>query len=129
VFSKDLPLIKKGQTCQIASEIQTLEGRISFLSPVLDPATRTATARVVMDNADGNLRPGTATVSGKTDAGILIVPVQAVQTVDGKAVVFVKAGDAYTLRPVAVGRRTPSHVEILLLSDAAPRAMLKSCPD
>ena len=116
VFSKDLPLIKKGQTCQITSEIQTLEGRISFLSPVLDPATRTATARVVMDNANGNLRPGlfvTATVSGKADAGILIVPAQAVQTVDGKAVVFVKAGDAYTLRPVAVGRRTPSHVEIL----------------
>lgn len=116
VFSKDLPYLKKGQFCQITMDHQTLKGQFIFLSPVLDPKTRTATARVVMDNSSGTLRPGqfvNATVSGKPGAATLVVPATAVQMVNGKTAVFVKDGDAYMLRPVSLGRSNLSHVEIL----------------
>ncbi|MEN8127762.1 MAG: efflux RND transporter periplasmic adaptor subunit [Planctomycetota bacterium] len=116
VFSKDLPFLKKGQPCQIAMETQTFKGRFSFLSPVLDPKTRTATARIVADNTEGHLKPGlfvSATVFGKADAGKLVVPAAAVQTVNGETCIFVQNGDEYALRHVTAGRSDTTHVEIV----------------
>ncbi len=115
VFAKDLPLIAKGRKCTMTADHQIVEGEISFVSPVLDPTTRTATARVVVDNASGQLRPGlfvTAVLYGSADAEGLVIPAQAVQTVDGNPCVFVEEAEGYALRPVTVGRRNAEHVEI-----------------
>lgn len=116
VFAKDLPFVEKGQTCRISLENQTLDGRIDFISPVLDPRTRTATARVILDNPDGRLRPGlfvTANLFEDVSTGRLIVPRAAVQTVNGEPCVFVPEARGYALRPVTPGHSSAEYVEIL----------------
>ncbi|MEM9191429.1 MAG: efflux RND transporter periplasmic adaptor subunit [Myxococcota bacterium] len=59
-YTADLPTIAVGQPVEFTvSEFtdETFEGEISFVDPVLDPRTRTAKVRVVLEN-DGRLRPG-----------------------------------------------------------------------
>ncbi len=116
VFPNDLPFVARGQTCYITTGGQTLEGTISFISPVLDSNTRTATARLIVDNAEDDLRPGlfvAAMIYGKAAEGALVIPAEAVQTVNGKSCVFINDGADYELCPVILGRGNADHVEIL----------------
>ena len=49
---------------------ETFEGRVSFIDPVINPMTRTATIRVAVDNPDRTLKPGmfaSATISVELD--------------------------------------------------------------
>ena len=115
VFAKDLLRVAKGRKCTMTSDHQTFAGEISFVSSVLDPTTRTATARVVVDNANGQLRPGlfvTAVIYGSADTEGWVIPAAAVQTVNGTPCIFVEEEHGYALRPVTVGRRNATHVEI-----------------
>jgi cobalt-zinc-cadmium efflux system membrane fusion protein len=85
------------------------DGSVASVGAAIDPATRTAEVRVEVDNGDGRLRPGMfaeAEIRGRVSAS-LAVPVSAVQSVEGKPVVFVPlAGkpDTFLKRPVTLGR-------------------------
>jgi cobalt-zinc-cadmium efflux system membrane fusion protein len=73
-----------------------------------------ASARVVLPNPDGVWRPGlfvTATVFNPVAADV-VIPRRALQTLDGKTVVFVVADDHFVARPVTVGRVGRSRAEI-----------------
>lgn len=58
--------LKSGQTIKLEIETSSapvsLEGKIIYLAPVVDPASGLQKVRVLFDNADGRVRPG---VSGK----------------------------------------------------------------
>ena len=117
VYQKDLPYVHVGQTVDISikqSEISR-QGAIAYISPVVSEETRAATARVVLPNQDGLWRPGLF-VDARVTALQLRVPVliekEAIATVDGKAVVFVKTGESMRLRQVAVGRENDTSAEI-----------------
>ena len=60
VYQKDLNKIKVGQNAKVAIGSIDIEadGRISYLSPVVDEKTRTASARVILNNRIGKWRPG-----------------------------------------------------------------------
>lgn len=90
-------------------------GTVAYLSPIVDQATRTASARVVLPNDDGGWRPGlfvTATVFDPAPAAV-VVPRRALHTVDGSAAVFVVEGDRFAARPVIVGKVGRRNAEIL----------------
>ena len=122
VYQKDLPVILKGQAVLIAtrhgSSIGQSEfrGVIDWVSPTLSEATRSATARVILDNMDRRWRPGlfvNGTVAiAKTEAGI-VIPRSALQNVEDRTVVFVQEGDEFELRPVQLGRTDTHRVEIV----------------
>ncbi|MGF1529774.1 MAG: efflux RND transporter periplasmic adaptor subunit [Puniceicoccaceae bacterium] len=60
-YEMDKPWLRFGQTVTFTAEAlpgQSIEGRISFIPPVLDPATRTFKVRVNVANEDLRLRPG-----------------------------------------------------------------------
>ena len=42
-----------------------------------------------------------------------MVPLSALQTMEGRDVVFVRSGDRYTARPVQLGKRDGRQVEVL----------------
>ena len=123
VYQKDLPFIRPGQHATIfvrygliGHEI-SVAGIISWLSPTLDEKTRSATARVVIANPDEIWRPGlfvgAKVVIAKTRADI-VVPLTALQTLDGKTVVFIKREDGhFEPQPVTLGRRDQQQVEVL----------------
>ena len=116
VYQKDLSRIELGQKVMIAvGDEVAVEGSISYVSPVVDEATRTTQARVVLPNPDGRWRPGSF-VSGswaaeQVEVGLL-VPTSAVQMLEGGTCVFVETADGFEPRPVQVGRTNDTHVEI-----------------
>jgi Cu(I)/Ag(I) efflux system membrane fusion protein len=60
-YQSDLSWLRYGQTVEFESDAvpaRTFDGRIAFISPTLDPETRTATVRVSVGNPDRELRPG-----------------------------------------------------------------------
>jgi len=90
-------------------------GTISYVTPVVDPATRTATARIVLPNPDGRWRPGlfvTATILTPVRAAT-VIPHDAIQTVEGKPSVFVAEGERFEPREVVIGRMGRTNVEVI----------------
>jgi Cu(I)/Ag(I) efflux system membrane fusion protein len=60
-YESDLPWLHYGQEVSFTAESApgaAFEGRIAFIDPVLDPATRTVRVRVNAPNLDGRLKPG-----------------------------------------------------------------------
>ena len=118
VYQKDLVMIRQGQTVviEIGHGIPQVTGKIAWVGPLVGEATRTATARVVLVNPEGTLRPGlfvTARVAvGNTATGI-VVPKSALQTFEERSVVFVQDEDGFEPRPVDLGRQNATQVEIL----------------
>lgn len=118
IYQKDLVSIRKGQTVgiEIGHGIPSVEGKIAWVGPQVDEGTRTAKARIVLPNPDGSLRPGlfvTAKVAvGSSPAG-LVVPKSALQTFEGKTVVFVRTDKGFEPKPVELGRENGTMVEIL----------------
>ncbi len=60
-YESDLAWLRYGQAVRFEAEAypgEPFEGRIAFLSPVLDPSTRTVKVRVNVENTKGQLKPG-----------------------------------------------------------------------
>ncbi|MFG0283605.1 MAG: efflux RND transporter periplasmic adaptor subunit [Phycisphaerales bacterium JB039] len=118
VYPKDLGAVKPGAAARIAWDHGPAEavGTIDYISPLLDPHTRTAMARIILPNPDGAWRPGTF-VQGHVDVDAapadIVVPGEALQQLDGRPVVFVQTPDGVEPREVEVGRRGDSTVEIV----------------
>ncbi len=118
VFERELGHIRPGDAVEISPQTNlgaTLDGHVAQVGDVIDLETRTAPVRVVVDN-DGSLRPGQSVVAKihtkATKAG-LVLPLEAVASIDGKPTVFV-AHDETSVEPRAVtlGARDGSHVVI-----------------
>ena len=117
IYQKDLPLIRPGQhvAVTVGSAVGKVNGKISYVGPIVGERTRTALARVVLDNTSGMLRPGTfvtAEVLVDKVAAKVAVPKDIIQDMDDKPTVFVWTGHAFEPRTVSVGRVNDTFVEI-----------------
>ncbi|MBC8403383.1 MAG: efflux RND transporter periplasmic adaptor subunit [Candidatus Marinimicrobia bacterium] len=118
VYQKDLIYIKIGQMAEIDSgqELPPVTGTISYISPILDQHTRTATARVILKNSDGLLRPGLF-VTGKVIVENInvdiAIPKTALQSIDDQSSVFIKTQKGFEPKPVHLGKTNEHVVEIL----------------
>src|SRR3954463_8457494 len=119
VLERDMARVRVGQHARLtiaADPDRIFRGRVEFLYPALNPATRTLQARIELANPDLLLRPGMygdAFIElGASDA--VAVPEEAVVDTGGTQYVFV-AGSAGQLAPrrVAVGSRAEGWVEIV----------------
>jgi cobalt-zinc-cadmium efflux system membrane fusion protein len=121
VYARDLPRIRKGQavTIRAAGVPDAAKGVISYVGPVVGEATRTAVARVTLPNPGMVWRPGLfvlAKVNVEEAKAAVAVPDAAVQTVDGRTVVFVAtddAGTSFEARPTVIGRTDGEWVEVV----------------
>lgn len=116
VYQSALPTVRVGQPVHVVGPGSGLEaeGRVSYIAPVVDQATRTASARVVLPNPTGAWRPGlfvTVTALTPTPAPVVVAS-EAVHRLEGEAVVFVVDGERFVPRPVVVGRRGRTRVAI-----------------
>lgn len=79
-------------------------------------ASQSTVARATLRNDDGLWRPGAAVkarIVVATKAAAQVVPLTAVQTLEGRDVVFVRSGDTYTARAVTLGARDAQKAEVL----------------
>ncbi len=120
VFEMDAPMVVVGAPVMVtvgALPGRRYPGRVVFLQPELDEATRTLTARIEVANRDGGLRPGMYATVEVTAAGrsALAVPLESVLPTGTVSLVFVNRGDGTFLpRPVVTGARGDSLIEIRL---------------
>jgi cobalt-zinc-cadmium efflux system membrane fusion protein len=115
----DVGAVYEGQKVTISasgSGLPDVAGVVSFVSPVIDEETRTVLARIQIPNESGQWRPGLfvrADVSTDRLEVPVLVPKDAVQTIEGESVLFVLDGDAFEIVDVICGRSTKTHVEIV----------------
>jgi Cu(I)/Ag(I) efflux system membrane fusion protein len=108
--------LKDTVTIQVASfPGEQFEGKVTFIDPVLDPASRTARVRIEVSNKKGRLRPGMFaeavihTPEGKAPEAPLVVAHSAVLFTGERSLVFVEvaaqATPTYEAREVQLGPR------------------------
>ncbi|MEZ5418097.1 MAG: efflux RND transporter periplasmic adaptor subunit [Vicinamibacterales bacterium] len=119
VFEKDLGKVRQGQAATVTVDAypdQRFPGTVAVVGGTVDPRTRTVPVRVEVANADARLKLDMfARVDLATDATQpgLAVRREAVQTLEGRQVVFVKSGDTdFMVREVDTGRLSGPLVEI-----------------
>lgn len=95
-FEKDLSQLSVGAAASVsvaAYPERRFSGKLTFVSPTMDAASRTVKARIELPNGDGLLKPGmfaTAQLASRLSARVLMVPGSAVTLMDGKTSVFVQ---------------------------------------
>ncbi len=113
VYEKDLGRIRVGSGASITAEAypgRIFRGRISYVDPTLDTATRTGQVRVDLANPGQQLKIGMyvniafATVGG-AESTAPTVPTAAVQNINNQQVLFVatKEPNVFVMRPVRLG--------------------------
>ncbi|MGD2114287.1 MAG: efflux RND transporter periplasmic adaptor subunit [Acidobacteriota bacterium] len=122
VFERDLAAVHRGDEVEVRVESfpeRTFEGEVTYLSPEVDPETRTVRARIDVPNPDGLLRPGMFADVRLTDphvAGVetLVVPQAALVRRGEERLVFEPLdGGRFVARAVETGRRVDGVVEVL----------------
>lgn len=95
-----------------------MQGTITYVAPALDETSRSLPIRVTLETPDPRLRSGLfgsiELVGGTADERVIVVPADAVATLDGQTVVFAIGDepDAFVPRPVALGRRAGGLFEV-----------------
>lgn len=118
VAALDLAFVHEGQTVQVTGPVPGLrtDARLIFISPSLDSQTRAAHAVAEMPNAGGGWRPGifvTAAIQTSEQPVEVMVPRDAIQTVDGGTVVFVRTQKGFEKRQVRLGQGDDRSVEVV----------------
>jgi cobalt-zinc-cadmium efflux system membrane fusion protein len=117
VSQRDIHAVHEGQTVAVnqGRTVWPIKGTIQYVAPVLDERSRTATARVVLDNAEGHWLPGmfvTATVQTGETLVPVAVPRSALFTMHGETVLFVAEDGGFEVRHVVTGRQDEFRLEI-----------------
>jgi Cu(I)/Ag(I) efflux system membrane fusion protein len=123
-------LVAVGQRASVSFSAEpgrAREATVTFVSPTLDPGTRTARVRLELPNEGGALRPDAfANVELRVPRGErLLVPASAVVYAGPRRVVFVDLGDG-RLRPteVVLGSGDGERVEVVSGLEAGQRVVV-----
>jgi HlyD family secretion protein len=119
VVEKDLRQLQSGDVTRVEVDAfpgETFMGRIARVSPILDPATRTAPIEVEIPNPSYRLKPGMYARVGitlDTTKDALVVPANALVDLGGRRGVFQPLSETAVFRSVQVGNEQGELVEIL----------------
>ncbi|MEM9848836.1 MAG: efflux RND transporter periplasmic adaptor subunit [Bacteroidota bacterium] len=123
-YEEDLANINIGSTIEFTTPAlpnQTFKSRVTFVDPIIDPNTRTASIRVEVNNTNRQLKPemlvyGKLTTKNDKQTQ-LIVPKTAVLWTGKRSVVYVKVPDtkipAFQYREVELGAAMGDNYQIM----------------
>lgn len=119
VFEKDLSHIQTGKAVQVRVASypgRVFQGRITYVADIIEPKTRTAKVRCVVDNNAGLLKLEMfATIDIPIDRAnsVLAVPDSSIQQIEGKPVVFVRKSEReFEKRNIQTGIASGGYTEI-----------------
>jgi len=116
VSAEDAGRIASGDRASISLPEGEVQATVRSITPGVDAESRAATVILSLSGV-GGLRPGQAisariyTRDAQTSGGIS-VPEEAIQTVEGRDVVFVRTATGFTAAPVIVGQRSAGRAQI-----------------
>jgi membrane fusion protein, heavy metal efflux system len=117
ISQDNISLIEPGQKVTIGlPDGSKPEGEIEFVSPIIASESRTAMARVILQNPTGKLRPGAFVDAGivvPSQAEGVVVPKSAIQLVYDHTCVFVWSEGDFELKEVKTGVTDGKQIEIL----------------
>ena len=123
VFERDLARLRVGTGANITSDAfpnRIFRGRVTYIDPQLDEATRTAKARVEIANPVRELKIGMYVrvafgSLGNAERTVPVVPTTAVQNINDQQIIFVPTSDpnVFELRPVRLGPESEGRYQIL----------------
>jgi cobalt-zinc-cadmium efflux system membrane fusion protein len=120
VYEKDLGQVRVGQSASITVESYPEDhftGRIVSIGDLIEPQTRTAAVRCQVANPNARLKLdmlATIQLPTSTKRATLSVPSEAIQTIEGKSVVFVRSSPSrFSVRQVETGVATEGRTEIV----------------
>lgn len=123
VFERDLARVHTGSGASVTSAAypgRVFRGRVTYVDPQFDAATRTAQVRVEVSNPGQALKLGMFVnvgfgALGTAEATAPTVPASAVQTIAGHTVVFLVTADpgTYVMRAIRVGAETQGRYPVL----------------
>jgi len=111
-------LIRPGQVVGFNVEAfpgRAFDGKVAYVSPAVDQATRTFAVEALVDNTDRVLKPGffaKGVVRTHVDENVLAVPEDAISTLAGVSTVYVIDGGKARQQQVSLGARKGKLVEI-----------------
>ena len=126
IYETDLSWIKVGDEIEYSIQSlpgETFRGKISYIDPLIDPASRVAKARIEVSNPKGKFKPemfasGTIKAALNSNTATLSVPKSAVLWTGKRSVVYVKNtsenGISFKLREVTLG---PSLGDTYIIED------------
>ncbi len=119
VYESELPFVRIGSSATMTLSYipgRTWKGHVSFISPTVDPMTRTVKVRVEFDNRDGALKPDMfADVEiQQPPHNAVVVPASAVLQTGTRSIIFVVKGEGnFDPREVQIGTATDQYAEVL----------------
>ena len=120
LFEQDLQHVRVGSMAHMevsAYPGSHVMGRVSFVYPTVDPATRTNKVRVSVANRDLSLKPGMfATIHFDAVVGedIIAVPTEAILVTGERNLVFVRQSDGMLYsREITLGARAGANVHVI----------------
>jgi len=119
-YEQDIRYLNKGQNVSLSVRSipgETFEGKTDWVSYSLEKQTRTMPVRAVIENPNQKLRAGmfgTARISTGKERNVAMIPIDAVQTIEGEQVVFIPGNEEGSYKPVEVmlGSENEGYVEI-----------------
>ena len=118
LFPRDVAKVHVGQTVRVKSGDTDFagQGKVIYVAPFGTSSNQTLTARVQLENAQGQWPPGlyvTAEVTLASTKAPLAVASEALQTLEQRTVVFVQDEKGFEARPVQLGRTDGEVAEVL----------------
>jgi len=118
VYEKDLDVLKIGEETLVKATAIDIKGKgsVTFITPLIGVATRTATARVELDNPEGRWLPGMFVTAELVRANVQVpvaVSADAIQTLGEWTVVFGRYDQYFEARPLKLGLSDGSMVEVI----------------
>ena len=118
IFGSDAQHIRPGVPVAVTrmSDGVTVETVLERVLPGTATASQSTVARATIANGDGLWRPGSAVkarITVEQQPAKLVVPLSALQTFRDWQAVFIRVGDTYEVRPIELGKRDGTQVEVL----------------
>ncbi len=120
VPEQDMAHVQRGNLAQVTVDAypeRTFNGKVDFIYPTLNNATRTVQARIEISNPKGLLKPAmfanAQLAVGKNDK-VLAVPTSAVINTGTRQVVLVRLAEGrFEPRTISLGNRSNEYIEVL----------------
>jgi multidrug efflux pump subunit AcrA (membrane-fusion protein) len=119
VTEEELGKIKPGQDAQVKVSTypdKVFPGKVTLVSPVVDPLTRTALVEITLSNPQHLLKPGmfarVQVLLGKKE-DVILIPAHAVMQEAGNKTVFVVREGKAVLLPIETGASQDGQVQVV----------------
>ena len=112
IYENDLPFVRAGQDATVRVTYGTahdLAGKVDLLLPQIEEQTRAATARIVLPNPDGALRPGMFVdvrfAAQLAESAVLVPEMAVLRSGERNTVFLARDGGRFEPREVTLGAR------------------------